>query len=141
MNGFAPHRLPQPEGNMNGWLMEDKEELERNEVDSDLESTASSKPVWMKTTKADPDRASLNHVFEIDLMPIELGTFDVIIGMDWLVKHDAVIVCGEKVVRIPYGNKMLIVESDKSVSLLKVISCIKAPAEANLGYYFKVQQS
>ncbi|GJR83997.1 putative reverse transcriptase domain-containing protein [Tanacetum coccineum] len=37
----------------------------------------------------------------------------VIIGMDWLVKHDAVIVCGEKVVRIPYGNKMLIVESDK----------------------------
>ncbi|GJZ86347.1 putative reverse transcriptase domain-containing protein [Tanacetum coccineum] len=39
-----------------------------------------------------------------------LGTFDVIIGMDWLVKHDAVIICGEKVVRIPYGNKTLIVE-------------------------------
>ncbi|GJV99081.1 putative reverse transcriptase domain-containing protein [Tanacetum coccineum] len=62
----------------------------------------------------------VNHIFEIDLMPIELGTFDVIIGMDWLVKHDAVIVCGEKVVRIPYGNKMLIVESDKGVSRLKV---------------------
>ncbi|GJX13187.1 putative reverse transcriptase domain-containing protein [Tanacetum coccineum] len=60
MNEFAPHRLPQPEGNMNGWLMEDEEELERNEVDSDLESTASSKPVWKKTTKADPDRASRN---------------------------------------------------------------------------------
>ncbi|GJZ90115.1 putative reverse transcriptase domain-containing protein, partial [Tanacetum coccineum] len=55
----------------------------------------------------------VNHIFEIDLMLIELGTFDVIIGMDWLVKHDAVIVCVEKVVRIPYGNKMLIVESDK----------------------------
>ncbi|GJW15098.1 putative reverse transcriptase domain-containing protein [Tanacetum coccineum] len=41
MNEFAPHRLPQPEGNMNGWLMEDEEELESNEVDSDLESTAS----------------------------------------------------------------------------------------------------
>ncbi|GJS04076.1 putative reverse transcriptase domain-containing protein [Tanacetum coccineum] len=68
----------------------------------------------------------VNHVFEIDLMPIELGTFDVIIGMYWLVKHNAVIVCGEKVVRIPYGNKMLIVESDKDVSRLKVISCIKA---------------
>ncbi|GJX06651.1 putative reverse transcriptase domain-containing protein [Tanacetum coccineum] len=63
----------------------------------------------------------VNHVFEIDLMPIELGTFDVIIGMDWLVKHDAVIVCGEKVVRIPYGNKMLIVESDKGMSRLKII--------------------
>ncbi|GJY10553.1 putative reverse transcriptase domain-containing protein [Tanacetum coccineum] len=60
-----------------------------------------------------------------DAEPQELGTFDVIIGMDWLVKHDAVIVCGEKVVRIPYGNKTLIVESDKGVSRLKVISCIK----------------
>ncbi|GKD37570.1 putative reverse transcriptase domain-containing protein, partial [Tanacetum coccineum] len=68
----------------------------------------------------------VNHIFEIDLMPIELGTFDVIIGMDWLVKHNAVIICGEKVVRIPYGNKMLIVESDKGVSRLQVISCIKA---------------
>nr|GEX79801.1 putative reverse transcriptase domain-containing protein [Tanacetum cinerariifolium] len=67
----------------------------------------------------------VNHLFEIDLMPIELGTFDVIIGIDWLVKHDAVIVCGEKVVRIPYGNKTLIVESDKGMSRLKVISCIK----------------
>ncbi|GJY19709.1 putative reverse transcriptase domain-containing protein [Tanacetum coccineum] len=68
----------------------------------------------------------VNHIFEIDLMPIELGTFDVIIGMDWLVKHDAVIVCGEKVVRIPYENKTLIVEGDKGGSRLKVISCIKA---------------
>ncbi|GJZ02395.1 putative reverse transcriptase domain-containing protein [Tanacetum coccineum] len=68
----------------------------------------------------------VNHLFEIDLMPIELGTFDVIIGMDWLVKHDAVIVCGEKVVHIPYGNKTLTVESDKGMSRLKVISCIKA---------------
>ncbi|GKA48814.1 putative reverse transcriptase domain-containing protein [Tanacetum coccineum] len=68
----------------------------------------------------------VNYIFEIDLMPIELGTFDVIIGMDWLVKHDAVIVCGEKVIHITYGNKMLIVESDKGVYRLKVISCIKA---------------
>ncbi|GKG39468.1 hypothetical protein Tco_0463613, partial [Tanacetum coccineum] len=59
-------------------------------------------------------------------MPIELGTFYVIIGMYWLVKHDAVTVCGEKVVRIPYGNKTLIVKGDKGVSRLKVISCIKA---------------
>ncbi|GJR51040.1 putative reverse transcriptase domain-containing protein, partial [Tanacetum coccineum] len=66
-----------------------------------------------------PNVVTVNHVFEIDLMPIELGTFDVIIGMDWLVKHDAVIVCGKRVIRIPYGNKMLIVESDKGVSRLK----------------------
>ncbi|GKC77749.1 putative reverse transcriptase domain-containing protein [Tanacetum coccineum] len=67
----------------------------------------------------------VNHVFEIDHMPIELGTFNVIIGMDWLFKHDVVIIRSEKVVRIPYGNKMLIVEGDKGVSRLKVISSIK----------------
>ncbi|GJT52899.1 reverse transcriptase domain-containing protein [Tanacetum coccineum] len=57
-NEFAPRRLSQPDGNMNGWLLEDEDEVERNEVDSDLESTASSKPVWEKTTKADRDRGS-----------------------------------------------------------------------------------
>ncbi|GJT28351.1 reverse transcriptase domain-containing protein [Tanacetum coccineum] len=33
-NGFAPHRIPQPEGNHNGWLSEEEE------ADSDSESTA-----------------------------------------------------------------------------------------------------
>nr|GEY81762.1 hypothetical protein [Tanacetum cinerariifolium] len=69
----------------------------------------------------------VNHIFEIDLMPIELGTFDVIIGMDWLVKHDAIIVCGEKVVCIPYRNKTLIVKSDKGVSRLKEIRLEDVP--------------
>ncbi|GJX65688.1 putative reverse transcriptase domain-containing protein [Tanacetum coccineum] len=43
----------------------------------------------------------LNHPFNIDLMPVELGRFDAIIGMDWLVKYQAIIVCAEKIVRIP----------------------------------------
>ncbi|GKB31381.1 putative reverse transcriptase domain-containing protein [Tanacetum coccineum] len=63
----------------------------------------------------------VNHLFEIDLIPIELGTSDVIIGMDWIVKHDVVIICGEKVVHIPYGNEMLTVKSDKGMSRLKVL--------------------
>nr|GEU69234.1 reverse transcriptase domain-containing protein [Tanacetum cinerariifolium] len=77
----------------------------------------------------------VNHIFEIDLISIELGTFDVIIGMDWLVKHDAIIVCGKKVVHIPYGNEILIVESDKGVSRLNVISCIKARKYVERGYH------
>nr|GEX25598.1 putative reverse transcriptase domain-containing protein [Tanacetum cinerariifolium] len=68
----------------------------------------------------------LDHLFEIDLMPIELGTFDIIVGMDWLVERDALIVCGKKEVYVPYKNKTLVVKSDSSVSQLKVISCIKA---------------
>ncbi|GJR35657.1 putative reverse transcriptase domain-containing protein [Tanacetum coccineum] len=43
----------------------------------------------------------LNHPLNVDLMPIELGSFDVIIGMDWLSMYHAVIVCAEKIVRIP----------------------------------------
>ncbi|GKE67093.1 putative reverse transcriptase domain-containing protein, partial [Tanacetum coccineum] len=51
----------------------------------------------------------LGHSFDIDLMPVELGSFDVIIGMDWLAKYHALIVCDEKIVRIPYGDEVLII--------------------------------
>ncbi|GJT14807.1 putative reverse transcriptase domain-containing protein [Tanacetum coccineum] len=48
----------------------------------------------------------LGHPFNIDLMPVELGSFDVIIGMDWLANHYAIIVCDEKIVQIPYGDEV-----------------------------------
>ncbi|GJR69214.1 reverse transcriptase domain-containing protein [Tanacetum coccineum] len=51
----------------------------------------------------------LGHPFNIDLMPVELGSFDVIIGIDWLANHRAVIVCDEKIVQIPYEDDLLIV--------------------------------
>ncbi|GJR01428.1 putative reverse transcriptase domain-containing protein [Tanacetum coccineum] len=38
----------------------------------------------------------LNHPFNIDLMPVELGSFDVIIGMDWLRRCHAVIISAKK---------------------------------------------
>ncbi|GJR82659.1 putative reverse transcriptase domain-containing protein [Tanacetum coccineum] len=41
----------------------------------------------------------LNHPFHVDLMPVEMGTYDVIIGMDWLTKYQAVIDCAKKIVR------------------------------------------
>ncbi|GKF22475.1 putative reverse transcriptase domain-containing protein [Tanacetum coccineum] len=47
-------------------------------------------------------------------MPIKLGSLDVIIGMDWLAKYQAVIVCAEKIIRIPWGNETLIVRGDIS---------------------------
>ncbi|GKA49464.1 putative reverse transcriptase domain-containing protein [Tanacetum coccineum] len=52
----------------------------------------------------------LGHPFNIDLMPVELGSFDVIIGMDWLANHHTMIVCDEKIVQIPYGDKVLIIQ-------------------------------
>ncbi|GKA30440.1 putative reverse transcriptase domain-containing protein [Tanacetum coccineum] len=72
----------------------------------------------------------LGHLFNIDLMPIDLGSFDVIIGIDWLAKNHAVIDIDEKIVHIPYGNEILIVQGDKSdkekKSTLSIISCEKA---------------
>nr|GEW54295.1 reverse transcriptase domain-containing protein [Tanacetum cinerariifolium] len=35
----------------------------------------------------------LNYLFNIDLMPVELGSFDVIIGMDWLRRCHTMIAC------------------------------------------------
>ncbi|GKA74974.1 putative reverse transcriptase domain-containing protein [Tanacetum coccineum] len=71
----------------------------------------------------------LGHPFNIDLMPVELGSFDAIIGMDWLANHHAVIVCDEKVVRIPYGDEVLIVQdngdSRRDKSKMSIISCTK----------------
>ncbi|GJU18238.1 putative reverse transcriptase domain-containing protein [Tanacetum coccineum] len=62
-------------------------------------------------------------------MPIELGSFDVIIGMDWLANNHTVIVCDEKIVRIPFGDEILIVQGDRSdkgkKSTLSIISCAK----------------
>ncbi|GJR57087.1 hypothetical protein Tco_1499249 [Tanacetum coccineum] len=46
-------------------------------------------------------------------MPVETGVvFDAIIGMDWLAKYQAVIMCAEKIVRIPWKNKTLIIHGD-----------------------------
>nr|GFB84076.1 putative reverse transcriptase domain-containing protein [Tanacetum cinerariifolium] len=56
-------------------------------------------------------------------------SFDVIIGMDWLVKYHAVIVYDEKLVRVPFGDEILIFHDDESIngygSRLNIISCTK----------------
>ncbi|GJU51727.1 reverse transcriptase domain-containing protein [Tanacetum coccineum] len=53
----------------------------------------------------------LNQPFEIDLMPIKLGSFDVVIGMDWLSKYHARIICDEKFVHIPIDSETLIIRA------------------------------
>ncbi|GJY37464.1 putative reverse transcriptase domain-containing protein [Tanacetum coccineum] len=72
----------------------------------------------------------LDHPFNKDLMPVELGSYDVIIGMDCFRKYHAMIVCDEKLVQIPYGNETLIFHGDESnyrrESQLTIISCSKA---------------
>nr|GEZ25596.1 putative reverse transcriptase domain-containing protein [Tanacetum cinerariifolium] len=78
----------------------------------------------------------LNHPFNIDLMPVELSSFDVIIGMDWLKTYHAVIVCDEKIVRVPFGNETLIIWCNRSNNgtHLNIISCTKTRKYLLKGY-------
>nr|GEV60049.1 hypothetical protein [Tanacetum cinerariifolium] len=85
--------------------------------------------IWVNTLIQGCTLNFLNHPFNIDLMPVEMGSFDVIIGIDWLVKHHAVIVCDQKLIRVPFDNKILIFHGDRSnnghESRLNNISCTK----------------
>ncbi|GJS41459.1 reverse transcriptase domain-containing protein [Tanacetum coccineum] len=78
-----------------------------------------------------------NHLFKIDLLPIELGSFDVIVGMDWMAEHRAEVVCYEKYIRVPYGNNMLIIQGERSgvknESRLEVISSIRTQGYIDKG--------
>nr|GEV16315.1 hypothetical protein [Tanacetum cinerariifolium] len=67
----------------------------------------------------------LGHPFNIDLILIKLGSFDVIIGMDWLANNHVVIVCDEKIVRIPFGDEIMIVQVARSDKGKKLTQCTK----------------
>ncbi|GJV63199.1 putative reverse transcriptase domain-containing protein [Tanacetum coccineum] len=72
----------------------------------------------------------MNHPFNIDLMHVLLGSFDVIIRMDWLTKYHGVIVYGKRIVRVPFGRDMLIFQGNgnnqREESWLNIISFTKA---------------
>nr|GFC77111.1 reverse transcriptase domain-containing protein [Tanacetum cinerariifolium] len=71
----------------------------------------------------------LESSFTIDLIPVKLGSFDAIIGMDWLRRHHAMIMCNEKLVRVPFGNETLVFRRAESYigreSRLTVTPCSK----------------
>nr|GEZ66410.1 reverse transcriptase domain-containing protein [Tanacetum cinerariifolium] len=58
--------------------------------------------------------------------------------MDWLAKYQAVIVCAEKIVRIPWGNETLIIHGDGSnqgnATRLSIISCTKIEKYVKKGF-------
>ncbi|GJW60557.1 putative reverse transcriptase domain-containing protein [Tanacetum coccineum] len=91
---------------------------------------ADGKIVWVDTIMRGFTLNFLNHSFNVDLMHVELGSFDVIISMDWLRRCHAMIVCDEKLVRVPYGNETLTFHGNESNDgreyRLTIISCSKA---------------
>ncbi|GKC66331.1 putative reverse transcriptase domain-containing protein [Tanacetum coccineum] len=63
-----------------------------------------------------------NSLFSINLIPLGHGSFDVIVGMDWLSQNKAVIVCHEKVVEIPLeGSGILRVQGERTLGVAKAL--------------------
>ncbi|GJV37842.1 reverse transcriptase domain-containing protein [Tanacetum coccineum] len=74
----------------------------------------------------DPKVELESSLFNINLIPLGHGSFDVIVGMDWLSQHKAVIVCHEKVVEIPVEDgRILRVHGERTVRIAKVLKSVK----------------
>ncbi|GJZ77859.1 putative reverse transcriptase domain-containing protein [Tanacetum coccineum] len=67
-----------------------------------------------------------NSLFTIDLIPLGHGSFNVIVGMDWLSDHKAEIVCHKKVVRVPLeSGEILHVQGERTPVITKALSNVK----------------
>ncbi|GJW19205.1 putative reverse transcriptase domain-containing protein [Tanacetum coccineum] len=63
-----------------------------------------------------------NFLFSINLIPLGHGSFDVIVGMDWLSQNKVVIVSHEKVVEIPLeGSGILRVQGERTLGVAKAL--------------------
>ncbi|GJW73097.1 putative reverse transcriptase domain-containing protein [Tanacetum coccineum] len=70
----------------------------------------------------DPKVVTGNSLFSINLIPLGHGSFDVIMGMDWLSQNKAVIVCHEKVVEIPLeGSGILRIQGERTLGVAKAL--------------------
>nr|GEY72955.1 hypothetical protein [Tanacetum cinerariifolium] len=75
-------------------------------------------------------------IFRIDLALIMIGVFDIVIGMDWLDKYNATILCSQKLVRVvnPQGHE-IIIYGDKRKAAFKLYFVIKARKYLSCGCY------
>ncbi|GJW79332.1 hypothetical protein Tco_0141014 [Tanacetum coccineum] len=120
--------------------METKSVVIKFEVISTNLKTIKSKETPEETTKPQPaTKEEAKHSAEYTICVQKLlyrttklsmlGSFDVIIGMDWMSKHHAKVVCHEKYIRIPYRNEVLVIRGERSrvrnESRLEVISSIR----------------
>ncbi|GJZ21906.1 putative reverse transcriptase domain-containing protein [Tanacetum coccineum] len=72
-------------------------------------------------------------VIENSLISLNRGSFDVIVGMDWLSKRKFVIVCYEKVVRIPLeGDEILRVHGERTQGVVKTLMNTKTRVSYDL---------
>ncbi|KAI3683188.1 hypothetical protein L1987_83688 [Smallanthus sonchifolius] len=89
---------------------------------------ANGKSITINSVIRDCNLELNNHEFSVDLLPMQLGSFDIIIGMDWLSKHHAEVICYEKCIRIPLpsGGDTLVIFGEKPCRGLQLMSCTLA---------------
>nr|GEU37191.1 hypothetical protein [Tanacetum cinerariifolium] len=84
-------------------------ETEPNDIDFCYEiKIASGQLVEINKVICDCKLEIEDHTFDIDLIPFGHGSFDVIVGMDWLSRHKAKIVFHEKLVIIPLPHSEIL---------------------------------
>ncbi|KAI3681152.1 hypothetical protein L6452_35936 [Arctium lappa] len=83
----------------------------------------------------------------VNLMPMNLGGFDVVLGIDWLSNHEAQIVCNKKLIKIPTldGNMLHVYGERKKgeigiISMIKASKCMRKGCDAYLAYAIDMTQ-
>ena len=81
----------------------------------------------------------LGLIFLADLIPFKLGTFDVILGMDWLTDHDAQINCKSKRVTLRTSGKSKVVfkgqkQTKEFLTIMQVRKLLRQGCEAYLAH-------
>ncbi|KAL8108338.1 hypothetical protein AgCh_024702 [Apium graveolens] len=84
-------------------------------------------------------------IFEVDLIPFALGEFDMILGMDWLSRNGAQIVCEQKKVKIRVQNDKEVVfkgqrQNQKFLTMLQAKRLLRKGNEAYLAYVIDTQK-
>ncbi len=75
------------------------------------------------------------YFFLADLMLFSFNEFDVILSMDWLTQHNAVVNCKQKYIVLKCQNsEMICIESDNLNGLSNVISAMSAQKDVRKGY-------
>ncbi|GJS21087.1 putative reverse transcriptase domain-containing protein [Tanacetum coccineum] len=97
---------------------------------------ADSKVVVVNNVYNDMEIEIDDSIFKINLIPIVLGVFDIVIGMDWLDKYNANILCSQKLVRVvnPQGRE-IIIYGDKRKGDFKLCYVMKARKYLSHGCY------
>lgn len=62
----------------------------------------------------------------VDLLELELGRYEVILGMDWLAQHGAIIDCAKTCVLIPLDGRQIVYRGMKTRTGVSVISLVQA---------------